>query len=122
MIRGPYDTETIQVLRYKTIMDGGNEYTDYDQPPEVTTITGCAIEQGDSREEYQRSAENLADFTVWAPLDADIRASDEVRWEWLGRTWEDYQVDGRPILRPDPFGVEDHQLVSLVKREGVRQA
>lgn len=119
MIRGPYDTERVEFLRLPTKVVGGNEYPDYDADPVVVTAEGVAIEQGDSREEYERSADNIADFTVWAPIELDIRASDEARWSWLGRDYEGYQVDGRPILRPDPFGVEGHQLVSLVKREGV---
>lgn len=119
MIWGPYDTETVHFVRYPTVTQGGQEYPDYDADPVVITAEGCAVEQGDSREDNERGAANLADFTVWAPLDLDIRAGDEARWEWAGRSWEDYQVEGRPILRPDPFGIEDHQLVSLTKREGV---
>lgn len=122
MIPGIYDTETVTFRRYGVVYDGGNEYTDYDAPLTEVVAAPCSIEQGDTREEHERGSEQLAAFTVWAPIEVDVRASDEAEFTWCGRQWSGYQVDGRPILRPDPYGIESHQLVSLVKREGEREA
>lgn len=115
-----YDTETVTFRRYGVIYDSGDEYVDYDSPVAEVVAEPCAIEQGDSREEHERASEQVAAFTVWAPINLDIRASDEAEFMWCGRSWSGYQVDGRPMLRPDPTGYDSHQLVSLVKRESER--
>lgn len=116
-MRGPYDTERVVFSRAGTIEDSGNTYPDPDNVTEIVA-EGCAIEAGDTREEHERASGSVAEFTVWAPIELDVHEDDTATFDYAGRTFADYKVDGRPRLMPDPNGVESHQLISLVKREG----
>ena len=120
-MRGMYDTETVTITRYGTIREGGNEYKNPEDKTEFT-IEGCAVEAGDVREEHERASEQVAAFSVWAPIEFDVQGSAEASFTYAGRVWKDYQVDGDPRLMPDPNGLEAHQLISLIKRESIRKA
>lgn len=112
-----FDTDAVTVIRptFKNVY--GDQIADWTNPVEHT-IGNCAIQGGDSREDHYKATGVTADFTIWAPIDADINASDRVRFTYGGREYTDYQVDGTPKPMVDPFNIMSHQEIAVTKRVG----
>lgn len=115
---GMYDVETVTVKRAGSIVDAGNVYPDPAGPQPVSTSSGWAVQAGDMREEHDRADGHIAEYTLWGPLDVDVREDDELEFTHAGETLTGYKVDGRPRRNPDPTGFDPHQQVAVVKREG----
>lgn len=113
----PFGTDTLTVERAATVADLGSTYQDWDDP-DTHDVDGCVIQGGDTTEEHDREDAQIAAFTVWAPIDADITGEDRVRFVYAGRTYSDYQVLGEPKPLVDPTGALSHLTVRLQKREG----
>ena len=119
MTGGLYDTETVIVKRAGTIVDAGNVYPDpAGAQPVGDPSHGWAVQAGDMREEHERASGHIAEFTLWGPLDVDVREDDELDFTHAGEHLIGYKVDGRPRRNPDPTGFDSHQQVAVIKREG----
>lgn len=118
MSRGLYDVEEITVKRPGSIVDGGNVYPDPDGEQVVGTSSGWAVQPGDMREEHDRANGHTAEFTLWGPLDVDVREDDVLDFTNGGEQLTGYKVDGRPKRLVDPTGFDSHQQVAVIKREG----
>jgi hypothetical protein len=113
----PFDETPLTVLRARRVVRNGSLVLDWTNPVEHSTPPG-SLEGGDSREDHDRAEGVEVEFSWNGPVEADIQAADRVRFEYAGRTFEDYHVIGQPRLMTDPFGLVGYQLVSLAKREG----
>lgn len=102
--------ETITRLRPATITDHGNTLPDPDLDNATPLdITGCSVQPGASFEDRTNREANLTAWTVFAPLDADVLASDFVRYRD-----GDYRVDGVPQRWP----LVEHTVILLQRWEG----
>jgi len=114
----PFDVTPLVVKRPGTVTRYGSTYDDWANPVEHTTAPG-SLEGGDSAEDEFEGDAVEVEFTWNGPASADVRENDRVRFEYAGRTFDDYEVVGQPRLMTDPLGlVGDYQLVRLHKREG----
>lgn len=111
----PFAVHTLTVARPREVVQLGSVYQDWSAPV-VHEVTGCHIQGGDAREDHVRADGQLAEFTVWAPIGADVTADDRVAFVYGGRPYDGYEVDGHPV--PLEHADQSHQLVSLTKREG----
>ena len=118
MSAGLYDVETVTVKRTGVIVDAGNEYPDPAGEQVVATSPGWAVQAGDMREEHDRADGHIAEFTLWGPLDVDVRENDTLDFTHAGELLTGYSVEGRPKRNPDPTGFDSHQQVAVIKREG----
>ena len=113
MIAPGVDVVTVQRPGRRIV--NGSVVSDWANPVEHD-VPGCEIQGGDTREDHVRASGRVAQFTVFAPLDADIHADDRVKFTYAGRTFAGLEVDGDPVPLADP--ILGHVVVSLVKREG----
>lgn len=96
----PYG-DTVTRLRPTAAIDPySGEATDADwTDPDVLDVPGCAFDPGGSSEPAEVGRGSVTTSpTLYAPTEADIRASDRVVVR--GRTW---QVDGDPALWMHPM-------------------
>lgn len=112
-----FDTDVLTVIRPTVRKEYGSDVDDWTTPV-AHDITGCAIQGGDSREDHYKATGVTADFTIWAPVDADINANDRVRFTYGGRNYDNYEVDGTPKPMIDPFNILSHLEIAVTKREG----
>lgn len=106
-----FATQSIIRLRPPVIDDGhGNDVPDPDLDNATPlTITGCSVQPGASFEDRANREATLTAWTVYAPVDADVRATDAVRYEGT-----DYRVDGDPQRWPNV----QHSVILLQHWEG----
>jgi len=105
MILGPH---TITIRRATTADDGyGNAEPDWDNAT-ATAVPGCSVQPLAGTELLQGRDTVVTRWTVWAPPETDLVATDRV--EWAGET---YDVDG-DVQRWD-FPPLSH-LVALLRR------
>jgi hypothetical protein len=114
-VKLPFDVYTITVQRARKVVRNGSVYEDWTNPVEHT-IPDCEIQGGDSREDHDRADGVEIAFRVWAPIEADLKSQDRVRFTYAGRNYTGYQVEGEPRVIADPL--LGHIRADLVKREG----
>lgn len=111
----PFAVHSLTVLRPATRVELGSVYEDWSAPPVPHVVDGCHIQGGDTREDHVRADAQIAQFTVWAPIGADVTGHDRVAFTYAGRAYTDYEVDGDPV--PLEHGDQSHLLLHLSKRE-----
>ena len=105
----------LTVQRARKVVRNGSVYEDWTNPVEHS-ISGVEIQGGSSEEDHDRADGVETEFRVWAPLNADLKSQDRVRFTYAGRNFTGYQVDGEPRVMEDP--VLGHIRANLIKREG----
>lgn len=107
-----FATDSITRKRYPIAEDGhGNDLPDFTAQPDELQIHGCSVQQGLSQEYLGGRDTNLIRWTVYAPLAADVIATDIVTWDSV-----DYLVDGEPVR--NTIGRLAHTVVLLKLWEG----
>lgn len=93
MILGPH---TITVLRAPKVAGdyGSTEANDWDNA-EAAEVAGCSVQPAPAPEFTVDRATFISRWSVYAPPDADVTATDRIQWS--GHT---YEVDGE-VLRWD---------------------
>lgn len=85
---GPH---TVVVLRATSATDGyGNSEPDWEQATE-TTVAGCSVQPQIGLEATVGRETVVSRWTLYAPDDADLTATDRVRYAGV-----DYEIDGEP--------------------------
>lgn len=101
----------IEVIRAPQVKDHGALYFDWDNPGPPRRIERCVVSPGPSQENNERQNAQLIAYTVQAPADADVLATDKVR-VYL-EPGLDLAVEGRPLRVPSPTGNLAHTLIEL---------
>lgn len=100
-----FATQTVTVQRAGLVTDHGAQVPDWTNPT-VHAVTGCSVQPAGGSEDRVNRDAVTTQFTLYAPLDADVRATDRVVFD--GVTFE---VDGPP--RRWATGVLDHIEANL---------
>jgi hypothetical protein len=104
-----FSTQTITRLRPTLAADGhGNLEPNWSAATELV-IDWCSVQPGATEEDLAGRDSTLIQWTVFAPLAADIRPGDRIRYK--GKTY-----DGEPARWET--GILDHQVVFLKTWEG----
>jgi hypothetical protein len=92
------------------VNDRGTMITDWDAgPAQSTTVAGCRVQPGVSSEDLAARTSNIIRWTVFAPGEADVRATDAVILDGVR-----YSVDATPIRRINPTGRIDYLRIHLI--------
>ena len=110
--RLPFAVHTITVVRPKPVPELGAAFGGWDGA-ERFEIEGCSIQPGEKWENHIRAASAVNRFSIWLPIDSDIRSTDRVDFTLHGREYSDMRVDGNPGVWIDPRGIQSHLLISV---------
>jgi hypothetical protein len=106
-----FANRTITVIRPGRYQDHGSWYDDWDNPEPDREIEGCIIFAGVSTEDNDRQDAQKVTYTVQAPPDSDVRATDKIRVDMEPDL--DLAVYGRPRPVVSPTGFLDHLHIEL---------
>lgn len=110
--------DTITVLRAgeRTDRYGDTATADWDAATE-RDVTGCKVNPAAGGPEQVGTLADRDALTrrwiVAAPVDADLRSTDRVRWDGAV-----YDIAGEVLRWRSPFGTVDHLYAELVRVEG----
>jgi hypothetical protein len=100
--------QTIYRLRADvTEDDHGNDVRDW-TTPDQKAIRGCAVEPGAPAEYLIGRDASRVQWFVMAPLRADVRGTDRVKWQGVT-----YEVSGQPAPWPSDSGRLDYLAIVL---------
>lgn len=104
---------TITRIRPGTITERGTDYPDWDNATEID-IPNCCVTWNNSALSQEGRVLGIEDSRVlYAPLDADIKEGDRIRY-----SGKDYTIDGDPMDWESPTGALDHFVCKLKRWEG----
>jgi len=104
---------TLTRVRPQVVEDHGTQVPDWSLPADETDMPGWSVQPGASPEVLQNRQNVTVRWTAYGPADADVRATDGIRYQ--GRL---YSVDGEPADWPSPTGALAHTVLLLVDHEG----
>lgn len=105
--------KTITRLRPGTITERGTAYPDWENVTELQ-INNCVMTwQGTSLSQDGRVMGISDSKMLYAPLDADIKEGDRIRYGS-----KVYEIDGDPMDWESPTGTLDHLEIPLKRYEG----
>lgn len=109
-----FATDTVTVLRVGTATDryGDTVAGDWTSAT-ATAITQCRIQPAAGPEDTVDRDQITRRWLLFAPADADIRASDRVRWQGV-----DYDIDGELRRWNSPTGRLAHIEADLLRVDG----
>lgn len=108
-----FATETIEILRPLMVQDNGSlvpHPRDTEPPREVKW---CDVQPGATQEVLEHANAALIAWTVQAPPDIDVLATDRVRYRGVV-----YAIDGEPGRWGSPTGALAHTTIALKKWKG----
>lgn len=114
----------VSVLRPRVIEDMGSTFTDWNNPERLEFEELCHIQEGATREAYERADSVETDFTLWAPLELMLKAEDRIEFTYAVEGLselpaQELQVIGRPKIMVDPVDpAESFQRAELKLIEG----
>ena len=111
--RLPFAVHTITVVRPKPVPELGTAFGGFDDA-ERFDIEGCSIQPGEKWEHHIRATNAVNRFSVWLPIDSDIRSTDRVDFTLHGREYRGMYVDGNPGVWIDPRGIQSHLLINVI--------
>lgn len=117
--RLPFAIHTITVIRPKPVPELGTGFGGWDEA-ERFEIENCSIQPGEKWEHHIRAANAVNRFSIWLPVDSDIRSMDRVDFTLHGREYRNMYVDGNPRVWIDPRGIQSHLHVSVIDSQELR--
>lgn len=111
--RLPFAVHTITVVRPKPVPELGTAFGGWEDA-ERFDIEGCSIQPGEKWEDHIRAATAANRFSIWLPIDSDIRSTDRVDFTLHGREYRGMYVDGNPGVWIDPRGIQSHLLINVI--------
>jgi hypothetical protein len=112
-VRPSFARLTITRLRFPTRDDRGVLVPDYDAEPDRLDIRRCWLEPTTSTEQNDGRLAVATGYTVDAPYQCDVLASDLVEYEGIR-----YEVTGDPQHVPSPTGALNATRLTLQRWEG----
>lgn len=107
-----FATETVSILRPTLKEEWGQEVLDWSETAEHE-VEGCVTYGLSGMETVQGIDVVAGTRVVFMPADADIQATDLVRWNE-----QDWMIMGEPVHQTSPIGTVDHVAVTLKHWEG----
>ena len=105
-------TQSITRLRPTTTTERGSDIPDWTKPDELV-IDGCSVQPATTSLNQDGRVEGISDgLTVYAPVDADIKAGDRIQYG--GNV---YTINGDPLIWPGVARMQ-HMQVNLMRWRG----
>lgn len=78
------------------------------------TIDGCSVQPSMSTRDFDgRVIQVTEEWTLYAPLDSDLKAGDRIEWQSLT-----FEIDGAPMPWKSPTGRVSHIWARLAEWRG----
>lgn len=103
---------TVTRERATLVDDGHGNLAESWDSPDTVEIVGCSVQPGASTENLQNRDTTLIAYTVYAPADADVVATDRIL---IGAT--PFAIDGEPARWSTGLSL-DHMVLLLKRWEG----
>ncbi len=107
-----FATETVVRIRPAQITERGATFRDWEHATSEN-IAGCHMQPDATSSDYSDREQAQATYTLWAPVNADIRKGDKISAR--GAT---YEVIGVPFVWYSPRNSVDHLTCRLIEWEG----
>lgn len=104
---------TITRIRPGTITERGTDYPNWEDADELDIPNCCVAWKNTSLSQEGRVLGLIDTRVLYAPLDADIKEGDRIRYK--GKV---YEIDGDPMDWESPTGALDHYEIDLKRYEG----
>jgi hypothetical protein len=105
--------DTVDVIRPAVKSVRGSDVPDWDGAAEHS-IAGCQVTAAATQQERDGRVVNVAEsYTLRAPVDADVRPGDRIRWR--GKV---YEVDGEVFHSESPMGRASTTRCALRRLKG----
>lgn len=97
--------QTITRIRPKTTTSRGSTVYDWNKPSTLD-IPGCSVQPASTSLTQDGRVQGISDgLTVYAPVDADVKAGDRIRYGG-----NDYTINGDPLIWPGVARMQHMQL------------
>lgn len=108
-----FATKTVVRIRPGTITERGTTYPDWENATEEN-IPNCVLAWNDTSMNQEGRVLGIGDSRVlYAPLTADIKEGDRIRYGT-----KTYEIEGDPMDWESPTGALDHYVINLKRYEG----
>ena len=108
-----FATKTVTRIRPGTITERGTTYPDWDNTDDLD-IPNCVVTWNSTTLNQEGRILGISDNQVlYAPLTADIKAGDRIRYGT-----NVYEIEGDPMDWNSPTGALDHYVINLKRYEG----
>jgi hypothetical protein len=108
-----FHRDTVTVIRAAPESDSyGDKIRNWDNAT-YTNVEGCRVQPATADENTVDRNQVNRRWLLFAPLAADIVATDRIRWQDT-----DYDIDGEIRRWPSPSGRLDHLEADLIRVEG----
>lgn len=108
-----WTNDTITRLRPGTKVSRGSQIPDWEKATELS-IGSCSMQPASTSLNTDGRVLGVSDgYTLYAPLNADIKAGDRILYNN-----EPYTINGEPRAWKSPFGAVEHLVVNLMRYYG----
>jgi hypothetical protein len=105
--------DTITRIRPSTKVSRGSQIPDWENATELT-IGSCSMQPASTSLNTDGRVLGVSDgYTLYAPMNADIKAGDRIVYNG-----EPYTINGEPRPWQSPFGEVEHLVVNLMRYYG----
>ena len=108
-----WTNDSITRIRPGTKVSRGSQIFDWEKANELT-ISSCSMQPASTSLDTNGRVLGVSDgYTLYAPLNADIKAGDRIVYNG-----ESYTINGEPLAWKSPFGAVEHLVVNLMRYYG----